>query len=68
MDDWQIHKTNLSSRFKELYMHNQWTDCAFRVGEVHTEVGCFTILIYSLIDNKLSCSFIFQDIICQITI
>lgn len=37
--DWQIHKTDLSSRFKELYSHNQWTDCAFRVGDVHTEVG-----------------------------
>lgn len=36
--DWQVHKTNLGDRFKELYTNNQWTDCAFKVGDNKTEV------------------------------
>lgn len=36
--DWQIHKSSLSARFKELYRLNQWTDCTFSVGEENIKV------------------------------
>ncbi|XP_046675919.1 BTB/POZ domain-containing protein 3-like isoform X2 [Homalodisca vitripennis] len=36
--DWQIHQTDLRSRFKQVFIHSHWTDCAFRVGNEETEI------------------------------
>ncbi|XP_054285031.1 BTB/POZ domain-containing protein 6-B-like isoform X2 [Macrosteles quadrilineatus] len=36
--DWQIHKTSLISRFKELHLQSHWSDCAFRAGDEQTEI------------------------------
>lgn len=44
--DWQISKTSLSERFKELYKLNEWTDCAFSVGDVDVElIKCHKLVL-----------------------
>lgn len=42
--DWQINKSSLGSRFKELLSLNQWTDCAFAVGDEVVEVGMIFVI------------------------
>ncbi|RZF37421.1 hypothetical protein LSTR_LSTR011698 [Laodelphax striatellus] len=36
--DWQLSKSSLGERFKELYKLEEWTDCSFSVGEIEAEV------------------------------
>ncbi|XP_014249787.1 BTB/POZ domain-containing protein 6-like [Cimex lectularius] len=36
--DWQVSKTNIKDRFKELLLLSQWTDCTFSVGDENIEI------------------------------
>ncbi|XP_073987327.1 BTB/POZ domain-containing protein 6-like isoform X2 [Rhodnius prolixus] len=43
--DWQVTKSSLKERFKELLLLSQWTDCTFSVGEDNTEIKCHKLVL-----------------------
>ncbi|KAK9510311.1 hypothetical protein O3M35_005121 [Rhynocoris fuscipes] len=43
--DWQISKSSLRERFKELLLLSQWTDCTFLVGERKCEIKCHKLVL-----------------------
>lgn len=49
--DWQLHKSTLSARFKEMYRLKQWTDCAFSVGEESMQVRKKLGFLFSLLQH-----------------